>query len=107
MDALIQHRAYELEPDTIPKIAPLPINLTGKPLNSDMTAVFFDRQGDRTEHQRYYYIPNGDGVRRERAVIACTESSKVGPFTMTRTVTYGAWELDPSDNRRDERRTTP
>lgn len=84
-------------------IEPLPIDLTGRPLTRDMTDVVFGRRGETTEHLRYYYVPNGDGVTRERAVIACTVHGAVGPFTMTRTVTYGEWTLDPDDARRDER----
>ncbi|HSU37136.1 MAG TPA: hypothetical protein VLJ88_15880 [Propionibacteriaceae bacterium] len=82
---------------------PLPINTAGLPVTVDMTDVVFGRKGEKTEHQRYYYVPNGEGVKRERAVIACTVHGAVGPFTMTRTVSYGEWELDPTDDRREDR----
>lgn len=69
----------------------------------DMTPRFFGRQaGTRTESSRYYYVPDGQGgYYRETAVIACTISGSIGPFTMRRLVTYSAWEGDEADERWD------
>jgi hypothetical protein len=60
--------------------------------------VTYAPEGERVERQPYYYVPDGNGsYYREDAVIGCTVAGRIGPFEATRTVTYGAWSLDPGD----------
>ena len=59
--------------------------------------------GRKTETIRYYYVPDGHGgIYRETGVIACTVRGAIGPFTMTREVVYGEWELDAADERANQ-----
>jgi hypothetical protein len=58
------------------------------------------RVGPRREVVRYFYVPDGNGgLVRETAVIAITNPDRIGPFEMTRTVTYGEWTMDATDER--------
>lgn len=85
----------------IRRVAAHALELNKTRVISDMTRR--GRTGTQIERERYYYVPlPTGGVYREQAVIACTIRGAVGPFTMKRTITYGAWELDPEDNRRDQ-----
>jgi len=59
--------------------------------------------GTTTKRARYYYVPDGKGgYEREQAVIGFDKPGAIGPFEMSRQVTYGPWQLDTSDERRDQ-----
>ena len=58
--------------------------------------------GEAVEAKRYGYYRRDGKLVRDDWVIAFDKPGAVGPFTMTRTVTYGPWSYPEHDSRRDQ-----